>query len=434
VRFLLAPMLERKATRALSFDEARTRIEAAIGPRRAPVPGERAAAALELGLSQNERCVRLVLPAVDAGALPGLLEAIGKYFAMARFDFHWTNEFAFTAYDAPAAGDAEQERLRVRFVPTRFNQPAIVELKKDTDLTERDAECIAEVWKRLAPDQAERDPAEVLEALGARVYSQNSEWSWERLGGYTETKRVVETTVVSPFLHAEVFRQVALLARGKPASNIPRAVLFEGPPGCGKTTMARVLANVAKAPLVYLPIESVMSMYYGESERRLAAVFAEADRFERCILFLDEIDALAGSRDKHMHEATRRMLSVLLRNLQGIAQSENVLVIGATNRAGDLDRALVSRFNRVVRFALPTSVERLEIFRLYAGHLAKEHLEALAENSPGKSGRDLEDICGEAERRWAHQLIQEGATASPPPFDRYVEALASKRSVAPETE
>jgi SpoVK/Ycf46/Vps4 family AAA+-type ATPase len=233
--------------------------------------------------------------------------------------------------------------------------------------------------------------------------------------------------VVSPFLHEEMFREVTRLARGKPASNIPRAVLFEGPPGCGKTTMARVLANVAKAPMVYLPIESVMSMYYGESERRFAEVFEQADRFPRCILFLDEIDALAGSRDQFMHEATRRVLSVLLRNLQGIAQSARVLVIGATNRVVDLDPALMSRFNRVVRFGLPSPPERVEIFRLYAGHLAPEHLEALAENSDGKSGRDVEDICGEAERRWAHELITRSAAASPPPFEHYVQALTSKR-------
>jgi SpoVK/Ycf46/Vps4 family AAA+-type ATPase len=191
--------------------------------------------------------------------------------------------------------------------------------------------------------------------------------------------------------------------------------------------MARVLAHVAKAPMVYLPIESVMSMYYGESERRFAEVFTQANRLPRCILFLDEIDALAGSRDQFMHEATRRVLSVLLRNLQGIAQSERVLVIGATNRALDLDRALMSRFNRVVRFDLPSSTERTEIFRLYASHLASEHLEALAENSHGTSGRDIEDVCGEAERRWAHQLIAQSQPPSAPPFDQYVEALASKR-------
>jgi SpoVK/Ycf46/Vps4 family AAA+-type ATPase len=406
-------MQERKATRALSFDEARARIEAAAGPRK---QGE--GAELEFGLSQNERCVRLVLPEAGADTLPQLLEAVGKYFQVARFDFHWSNEFAFTAQDV-----AGEDVLRVRFVP----RTGKVELKKDADLTERDVECILEIWKRLSPEAAEAPPGEVLEQLGAHVYAENAEWTWARLGGYAETKRVVETTVVSPFLHAEVFRKVALLARGKAGSNIPRAVLFEGPPGCGKTTMARVLANVSKAPLVYLPIESVMSMYYGESERRLAAVFEQADRFERCILFLDEIDALAGSRDKLMHEATRRVLSVLLRNLQGIAQSENVLVIGATNRAEDLDRALMSRFNRTVRFELPTSAERLEIFKLYASHLAKEHLEALAENSDGRSGRDVEDVCGEAERRWAHQLIADRAEPSAPPFERYVEALSSKK-------
>lgn len=425
-------MLERKATRALSFDEARGRIEAAIGPRRVPAAGERPAATLEFGLSQNERCVRMLLPGAGSGALAELLEAVGKYFAIARFDFHWSKEFAFTALDAPVATEKEQDRLRIRFRPAVHGAAGLAEFKKDADLTERDAECIVDVWKLLAVEEREREPGEVLEQLGARVYAENDEWTWARLGGYAETKRVVETTVVSPFLHAEVFREVARLARGKPGSNIPRAVLFEGPPGCGKTTMARVLANVAKAPLVYLPIESVMSMYYGESERRLADVFEHANRYPRCILFLDEIDALAGSRDQFMHEATRRVLSVLLRNLQGIAQSEHVLVIGATNRAGDLDRALVSRFNRVVRFELPSAPERKEIFRLYASHLASEHLEALAENSQGKSGRDLEDVCGEAERRWAHQLIAEKGPASPPPFDRYVEALASKRTAAPE--
>src|SRR5690349_15844114 len=111
-------MLEAKATRALSFDEARARIEAAIGPR--PAKDDRRTAAMVFGLEQNERCVRLMLPVVDATALPVVLEAIGKFFAVARFDFHWSNEFAFTAQDAPVGAEKE-DRVRVRFVPARLN-------------------------------------------------------------------------------------------------------------------------------------------------------------------------------------------------------------------------------------------------------------------------------------------------------------------------
>src|SRR4051794_31622494 len=98
-------MLERKATRALSFDEARERIETAIGPRRAAAGEEQPAAAIEFGLSQNERHVRMALPSADGAGLADLLEAVGKYFAVARFDFHWSSEFAFTASDAPATGE-----------------------------------------------------------------------------------------------------------------------------------------------------------------------------------------------------------------------------------------------------------------------------------------------------------------------------------------
>ena len=81
----------------------------------------------------------------------------------------------------PFGGEKEQDRIRVRFKPTHFNTPSTLELKKDVDFTERDAECIVEIWQRLAPAKSERDPAEMLEALGARVYAENTTWTWERL-------------------------------------------------------------------------------------------------------------------------------------------------------------------------------------------------------------------------------------------------------------
>ena len=352
-------MSERNTTRALAFDEARARIEAGIGPQ--PVASGKPAAAVEFGLEKNERCVRLVLPHVDRTALPDVLEAVGKYFTVARFDFHWSNEFAFTVNDAGLRGEEAPERTRFRFRPDRGGLPTIVELKKDTDLSERDVECVLDLWKRLAPE-GENSPAEMLEALGARVYHAERRMDLGargRLRGDEDRRRD--------------HRRLALparrrLPRGRPAGprkagveHSARGALRGAPRLAGKTTMARVVANVAKVPLIYVPIESVMSMYYGESERRLAAMFEQAQRFDRCLFFLDEIDALAGSRDKLMHEATRRVLSVLLRNLQGIAQRDNVLVIGATNRAVDLDRALLSRFNRIVRFDLPNAAERAQI-------------------------------------------------------------------------
>jgi len=135
--------------------------------RGAPASGE-PAATIEFGLSQNERVVRMQLPGLEGAALSDLLPVVGKYFAVARFDFHWSDEFAFTALDAPTGGEKEQDRLRVRFVPPRvLARVGTVEFKKDTDLTERDIQCIVEVWKALAADEPERDPADVLEELGA---------------------------------------------------------------------------------------------------------------------------------------------------------------------------------------------------------------------------------------------------------------------------
>jgi SpoVK/Ycf46/Vps4 family AAA+-type ATPase len=150
--------------------------------------------------------------------------------------------------------------------------------------------------------------------MGAVVFAESEDFHESRIAGYESTKRDIKDSVVLPLLSPEVFAQVTQMARTRGGTSVPRAVLFEGPPGTGKTTMARVIANTSKLPLVYVPIESIMSKWFGESEKRLDAIFDAAGAFPKSLVFLDEIDAFAGSREQGgMHEGTRRILSVLLR-------------------------------------------------------------------------------------------------------------------------
>lgn len=306
----------------------------------------------------------------------------------------------------------------------------MVVFEKDGLLLQEEINCIIDVFRKCAARNDEpavvASPAQKLAELGAVVFESSDEFRQERIAGYEATKREVRETIVLPLLHPEIFLAVGEMARSRPGPCLPRAVLFEGPPGTGKTTMARVIASESAIPLVYLPVESIMSKWYGESERRLEAIFSTAATLPKSIVFLDEIDAFAGSRERAMHESTRRILSVLLRQLQGLVDRSNVVVIGATNRKTDLDPALLSRFDLFVRFPLPNPDERAKILGYYAKHLDADAIRTLVDMSEGRAGRELEDACGVAERMWASQIIATGACVTPPPVDIYAAAFRLK--------
>ena len=201
---------------------------------------------------------------------------------------------------------------------------------------------------------------------------------WDYLAGYDKVKRNIEDTVLLALTHGHIYDQITQQTRMKNETNRPKCVLFEGPPGCGKTTSAKIISQQVNIPLVYMPLEAIMSKYYGESESRLADIFEAAQAMGSVILFIDEIDALATSREAGLHEATRRILSTLLRKIDSFESDGEVLVICATNRKKDLDPALISRIDQSIKFQLPDERTRSLIFQRYAKQLTEEERVKLA--------------------------------------------------------
>lgn len=259
-----------------------------------------------------------------------------------------------------------------------------------------------------SPDEAKKR----LQRMGATVIFPSSagsarhpDASWSSLAGAGALREQVEEALVLPLRHPELFASVRAGTRSQGAER-SAALLFYGPPGTGKTSAARIAAAQAGLPLVYAPLEALMSKWFGEAERALAALFEHCASLGRCVLFLDELDALGGSRSREIDEASRRMLSVLLRRLDGMDASPHVTLVAATNRREDLDAALLSRFDVRVHFAPPDAAARADIFGLYAKHLTTHERGALANAAAGLSGRDILDVCRRAENRHVSALIR----------------------------
>ena len=241
---------------------------------------------------------------------------------------------------------------------------------------------------------------EAVEVRAERI----PEVTYEDVGGLKEEIQKIREMVELPLKHPEIFARLGI--------EPPKGVLLYGPPGCGKTLLARAVANESDAYFISISGPEVVSKWVGEAEKRIREIFEEAEKNAPAIIFIDELDAIAPKREEATGEVERRMVSQLLTCMDGLKKRGRVIVIGATNRPNALDPALrrPGRFDREIEIGVPDRDGRLEILKIHTRNmpLAKDvDLGKLADITYGFVGADLEALCKEAAMNVLRKVLPE---------------------------
>jgi transitional endoplasmic reticulum ATPase len=243
--------------------------------------------------------------------------------------------------------------------------------------------------------------------------------TYEDIGGLHEEIQRVREMVELPLRHPELFQRLGI--------EPPKGVLLHGPPGCGKTLLARAVANESEANFYSINGPEIMSKFYGESEARLREIFQQAQQNSPSIIFVDELDAIAPKREEVTGEVERRVVAQLLALMDGLSGRGNVIVIGATNRPSALDPALrrPGRFDREIEIGVPDKQGRYEVLQIHTRGmpLAEDvDLKKLSELSHGYTGADLAALGREtamkALRRYLPQINLEEERIPPSVLDK----------------
>ncbi len=228
--------------------------------------------------------------------------------------------------------------------------------------------------------------------------------TYEEVGGLKSEIKAMREIVELPLRHPELFSRLGI----EPHSGI----LLYGPPGCGKTLIAKVLASESEANMFSINGPEIMNKYYGETEARLRDIFKEAKDNSPSIIFIDEIDAIAPKREEAYGDVEKRVVAQILALMDGLTERGNVIVLGATNRPDSIDPALrrPGRFDREVEISVPNEDGRLEVLLIHTRGMpiAEDvNLKDLASELHGYTGADIKSLCREAAMKSIHRYLPE---------------------------
>ncbi|RVE48006.1 hypothetical protein evm_007318 [Chilo suppressalis] len=218
--------------------------------------------------------------------------------------------------------------------------------------------------------------------------------SWKDIAGLDNLIQELRETVILPIQKRDLFADSRL-------TQPPKGVLLHGPPGCGKTLIAKATAKEANMSFINLDVSLLTDKWYGETQKLAAAVFSLAVKLQPCIVFIDEIESFLRTRTAHDHEATAMMKTQFMSLWDGLITDPSctVIIMGATNRPQDLDKAIQRRMPATFHVPMPSETQRDRILRLilHAEPTAQDiDYKRLASCTEGFSGSDLHELCRQA--------------------------------------
>ncbi|KAL1926328.1 hypothetical protein VTP01DRAFT_5849 [Rhizomucor pusillus] len=300
--------------------------------------------------------------------------------------------------DIDAAANNEQQPIPTTTVEEFESQSPLEQLRSIADFIRNHKEPLTPTQLEslaITEEDFRHALAKVQPSSKREGFATVPDVSWDDIGALAFVRDELRMAVVEPINHPEFFERVGITS--------PAGVLLWGPPGCGKTLLAKAVANESNTNFISVKGPELLNKYVGESERGVRQVFARARASAPCVIFFDELDALCSRRDDQQTDSSARVVNTLLTELDGVENRSQVYVIAATNRPDMIDPAMLrpGRLDKLLYVELPTAGERLDILKKLTKNTplgSSVSLEAIANDNrcQGFSGADLAALVRES--------------------------------------